>query len=265
VITTAQAPICSTPPSIPDSWSGTLKEFFENYVAPWWPPPDRIAAWTEAAIGWHERPEPLLYLRGTADKGWLHQENGQRVVLTDNAPGIWILLRARDGGADPVDWPDLIEEGHLPVLKMRARGRADRPWTHAKFALSHRDTDILWSRGLKLCHIFEVRKRLGVTLIQRSLRNIALMNYFVFPNGSKHFFTERDGWSEEVNTIDLGESRVVCDYALYELAARMRTVASGLPKSFLLAAGTTMPIKPNCDLRIRVARRGVSQGERRLP
>jgi hypothetical protein len=187
------------------------------------------------------------------------------MVLTDNAPGIWILLRARDGGVDPSDWPDLIEEGHLPVLKIRARGRADRPWTHAKVALSHRDTNILWSQGLKLCHIFEVRKRLEVTLVQRSFRNLALMNYFVFPNGAKHFFTERDGWSEDANTIDLGESRVVCGYALHELAVRMRSVASGLPERFLLAAGTTMPIKPSYDLRIRVARRRVGQGERRMP
>ena len=260
----AEAPIYSNPPSIPDCWSGTLEEFFDSYVAPWWPSPEQMASWTEAAIGWHERPDSLLLLRGSADKGWLHQLDGRSVVLTDNSPGIWILLRARDRGATPADWPNLVAEGHLPVLKMRARGRADRPWTHAKIALSHRDTNVLWSRGLKLCHIFEMRNRPEVSLIQRSFRNVALMNYFVFPNGSRHFFTERDGWSEEVNTIDLGESRTVCDYALNEAAVRVSEVASGLPKKFLSAAGATTPIKCNSNLHIRVVRRGVSQEGHRL-
>lgn len=149
----------SAPPSIGTSWSGTLSEFFDTYVVPWWPPPDRIAAWTEAAIAWHRRPDSLLLVRDSADKGWLHREDGRSVVFTDNAPGIWILLRARDAGADPACWPDLIEGGRLPVLKMRSRGQADRPWTHATTALSHRDTNVVWSRGLKLCHIFEVRNR----------------------------------------------------------------------------------------------------------
>jgi hypothetical protein len=53
-------------------------------------------------------------------------------------------------------------------------------------------------------------------LTRRSLRNLALMNYFVFPNGVKHFRTERNGWSDEKNTVDLGESRTVCDYAFHD-------------------------------------------------
>jgi hypothetical protein len=65
----AQAPIYFGPPSIPDSWSGTLEEFFESYVAPWWPSPERMASWTEAAIGWHERPESLLLIRGRGMPG----------------------------------------------------------------------------------------------------------------------------------------------------------------------------------------------------
>lgn len=255
-----------SPPTLVDSWRGTLAEFFATYVVPWWPPPDRIAAWTEAAITWHERPDCLLLVRGNTDKGWLHQESGRRVVFTDNAPGIWILLRARDAGADPACWPELIEGGLLPVVKMRAGGRMDRPWTHATTALSRHDANVLWSirgsrasrankSGLKHCHIFDLRGRPGCTLTQRSLRNLALMNYFVFPNGNKHFRTEREGWSDEKNAMDLGESRTVCDYALHELILRVRSVAPDLPERFLSAAGAVMPSKPEGELRIRIERR----------
>ena len=193
-------PTAASPPSPPplrDSWRGTLAEFFATYVVPWWPPPDRAAAWIEAAIAWHERADSLLLVRGSADKGWLHRESGRSIVFTDNAPGIWILLRARDAAADAAHWPELVQGGGVPVLKMRSRGRVDRPWNHAQTALSRRDANVLWSSGLKHCHIFGLRDRPELTLTQRSLRNLALMNYFVFPNGVKHFRTERDGWSDE--------------------------------------------------------------------
>jgi hypothetical protein len=256
--------IVDSPPSVPYSWCGTLAEFFATYVVPWWPVPERAAAWTEAAIAWHQNPDSLLLVRGSADKGWLHSENGRSVVLTDNAPGIWILLRARDAGADPAYWPELIQGGRVPVLKMRSRGQADRPWNHASTALSRHDANVLWSRGLKHCHIFELRPRPELTLAQRSLRNLALMNYFVFPNGVKHFRTERDGWSEENNTVDLGESRTVCDYALHELVLRLESVDPGLSGRFLSAAGATMPKQPKGDIRIRVVRREQAPGKHQL-
>ncbi len=241
----------------PDCWSGTLADFFDHFVAPWWPAGERIAAWTEAAVAWHERQDrdPLLLIRGSSDKGWLHTDTGHRVVFTDNAPGIWILLRARDATVDPASWPQLIEGGCLPVLKMRPRGRPDRPWTHSTQALADRDARTLWSLGLKHCHIFELRYRPDLTLAQRSLRNLALMNYFVFPNGVKHFRTERDGWSDENSAKDLGESRTVCAYALHELVKRVEAVASDLPDRFLSAAGAVMPNKPSGRIRIRIARR----------
>ncbi|MBZ5610499.1 MAG: hypothetical protein LAP38_19735 [Acidobacteriia bacterium] len=81
------------------------------------------------------------------------------------------------------------------------------------------------------------------------------MNYFVFPNGIKHFRTEREGWSDEKNATDLGESRTVCDYALHELILRVRSVAPDLPERFLSAAGAVMPSKPEGELRIRIERR----------
>jgi len=248
------------PPTPPDSWHGTLADFFATYVVPWWPPPGSVAAWTEAAIVGHERPDSLLFVRGGADKGWLHSESGRRVVITDNAPGIWILLRARDGSVAPLRWPELIEQGQLPVLKMRASGRPDRPWTHATTPLSQQDASVIWSRGLKHCHIFELHGRAGHNLTQRSLRNLALMNYFVFPNGLKHFRTERDGWSEVNNTIDLGESRTVCDYAFREVMLYVSSVAPDLAERFLLAAGALMPSKPVGDLRIKIERRRDSSG-----
>jgi hypothetical protein len=261
---TAMHTVDSPPPLLPDSWHGTLAEFFATYVVPWWPPPDRIAAWSEAAIAWHQRPDSLLLVRGSADKGWLHRKNERSVVFTDNAPGIWILLRARDAAADPAYWLELIQGGRLPVLKMRPRGRADRPWNHASSALSPRDANVLWSRGLKHCHIFALRDRPELTLTQRSLRNLALMNYFVFPNGVKHFRTERDGWSDEKNTVDLGESRTVCDYALHEMVIRVDSISPGLSERFLLAAGAAMPNKPKCDVKVRIVRREKASGKHRL-
>ena len=109
-----------------------------------------------------------------------------------------------------------------------------------------------------------VRCRPQLTLAQRSLRNLALMNYFVFPNGSKHFRTERDGWSDENNTVDLGESRTVCDYALHELVLRVDSVEPGLSERFLSAAGAAMPNQPKGDLRIRIVRREKTSGRQRL-
>jgi len=150
------------------------------------------------------------------------------------------------------------------VLKMRSRGQPNRPWTHATTALSPHDANALWSRGLKHCHIFELRDRPELTLAQRSLRNLALMNYFVFPNGVKHFRTERDGWSEEKNTIDLGESRTVCDYALHELVLRVDSVAPRLSERFLSAAGASMPNKPKGDIRIKIVPRQKASGKHRL-
>jgi hypothetical protein len=76
-----------------------------------------------------------------------------------------------------------------------------------------------------------------------------------FTNGIKHFRTERDGWSEEKNVKDLGESRTVCDYALHELILHVRSVAPDLPERFLLASGAVMPGKPNGEHRIRIDRR----------
>jgi hypothetical protein len=102
------------------------------------------------------------------------------------------------------------------VLKMWSRGQAVPPWNHATTALPPHDANVLWSRGLKHCHILELRDKPELTLTRRSLRNLALMNYFVFPNGVKHFRTERNGWSDEKNTVDLGESRTVCDYAFHD-------------------------------------------------
>ena len=183
----------SPPPLLPNSWHGTLARFFATYVVPWWPPPDRAAAWSEAAIAWHQRPDSLLLVRGSADKGWLHHEKGRSVVFTDNAPGIWILLHARDATADPACWPELIQAGGLPVLKMRSRGQADRPWNHATTALSPRDANVLWSRGLKHCHIFELRDRPDVTLIQRSLRNLALYELLCVSERGKTF-SHRARW-----------------------------------------------------------------------
>ena len=81
------------------------------------------------------------------------------------------------------------------LKEMRSRGRVDRPWNRTrKTALSRRDANVLWSSGLKHCPIFGLRDRPELTLTQRSLRNLALMNYFVFPNGVKHFRTERKIW-----------------------------------------------------------------------
>jgi len=85
----------SQPPAPDYPWSGTLAEYMDSFVAPWWPDAGIVAAWTEAAIAWHECPDPLLLVRNNADKGWRHREGDQRVVFTDNAPGIWILLRAK--------------------------------------------------------------------------------------------------------------------------------------------------------------------------
>ena len=90
------------------------------------------------------------------------------------------------------------------------------------------------------------------------------MNYFVFPNGVKHFRTERDGWSEEKNTIDLGESRTVCDYALHELVLRVDSVAPRLSERFLSAAGASMPNKPKGDIRIKIVPRQKASGKHRL-
>lgn len=155
----------------------------------------------------------------------------------------------------PPGWPDLLERGHVPVLKMRSAGHPDRPWTHARRALSVGDANTLWSKGLKLCHMFGLRDEPARTLAQRSLRNLALLNYFVFPNGSKHFHTLRDGWSETKNTLDLGESPAVCGYAFHELVRRIRSVAPRLPERFLAAAGAAMPVRPSGELRLTISRR----------
>lgn len=252
-------------------WSGTLEECISTFVEPWWPEPSRIAAWTEAAIAWHERSDALLLVRGSADKGWLHLENGNRLVYTDNSPGIWILLRARDGLADPALLPSLVEEGVLPVLKIRARGDPERPWNHSTTALSTKDASALWTRGMKHCHVFGLRPAAGVTQKQRSLRNIGLINHFIFPNGVKHFHTERDGWKEARNTTDLGESATMCGLAFHESVKRVRSVAPGLAERFLSAAGATIPKIPSSTraLRVRIRRREPRRGtelrERKTP
>jgi hypothetical protein len=90
------------------------------------------------------------------------------------------------------------------------------------------------------------------------------MNYFVFPNGVKHFRTERDGWSDENNTVDLGESRTVCDYALHELVMRVDSISPGLSERFLLAAGAAMPNKPKGAFGIRIVRRQKASGKHGL-
>lgn len=243
------------PPSPRYPWAGSLADFVEQFVAPWWPHPEKLAAWTDAAIQWHERSNPLLLLREHTDKGWLHEIEGQPVVNTDNSPGIWILLRARDGGAQPMSWPELVQLGRMPVLKARAAGTPDRPWTHARNALSNADANTLWSRQLKHCHVFGLRPSLGITLKQRSLRNVCLLNHFVFPNGLKHFRTTRDGWSEDPAPSDLGESPIVCAYVFHALLDRIRPVAPSLPERFLRAAGAMLPLRPSGALRIRIERR----------
>lgn len=142
-ITGQVAPSMPELPSAAYPWSGTLEEYVAQFVVPWWPRPEQVAAWTEAALTWHARPTSLLCIRSSVDKGWLHQVSGRRVVHTDNSPGIWILLRARDEGFSASKWDELVEGGGIPVLKMRSRGRIDRPWTHARTALTAADASRL--------------------------------------------------------------------------------------------------------------------------
>lgn len=247
-------------------WEGSVEECLQTIIAPEWPDAVRVAEWTEAALAWHQRPESLLLIRGSNDKGWLHLEQGRQVVSTDNSPGIWSLQRAREGTVDPAHWSALMAEGTIPVLMARAKGDPERPWDYARTALSPRDANLLWSQSSKLCHIFDLRRSRELSLQQLSLRNLSLLNYFVFPNGHKHFHTERIGWSEPGNPSDLGESATVCAFAFHALAQKVEAVAPGLTRRFLVAAGEVMPVKPDGHLRIRIRpRQGIHPEQEHSP
>jgi len=174
-------------------------------------------------------------------------------VHGDNSPGIWCYLRALDGGFDPADLQRAIKEGRIPVLKaLKKKGRTWE-WNYAKAPLRQRDADILWKPKLKHCHILEVCDRPSVTARQRAMRNLAPINYFVFPNGNKHFDTTRVGWTERPCPSDLGESPRVIAWVQHCLVDHLGPEGSEVYQRYLHVVGGRLPPKPpDGEIQIRL-------------
>lgn len=241
-------------PDVPDEYEGSVSDFVDRYVVPAFPSAGALLAWTEALLEYYARPRPVYLVRGRR-KGELVERAGQRIVETDNAPGIWCYLRAVDGEFRADRLADALEAGDVPVLAMlQGAGTRDWDWNYSRRALPPQDKNALWDRRLKHCHILAVAERDAADLRQRSLRNLSPMNHFVFPNGNKHFSTVRIGWTEVPAALDLGESPRVLAWVALRLREFVGSEGSRTFDRFRSAAGAGPVARPP-DGRIRITRK----------
>jgi hypothetical protein len=240
----------------PENFEGRLSDFIEDFVVPGLPKADRLAAWTEAILAYYAGPNPICIVRGSK-KGDLKNVGSERVVEGDNAPGIWCFLRALDGAFDPGQLETAMEAGAIPLLAMIGR-EARQNWNYSLRQLPARDSAALWNRKLKHCHILALDSRQGLTFRQRAMRNLNPSNHFLFPNGNKHFVTERVGWTEDPMVSDLGESSRVIEWVAWRIRESLSPVGRRLHDQFVAAAGSHRPLVPPKDGVIRI-------GERTMP
>jgi len=197
--------------SPPNSFEGRLSTFLDRFVAPNFPPANQLVAWTQALLAYHaDSAEPVCVVRGQ-QRGLLRKDAGERVVDSDNSPGIWAYLRCRDGAVSPLELKAVLDGGEPPLAM--AISREERLAWNYGCSLSRTDASALWDHHLKHCHIFPARPRVEhLTPRQRALRNVCPLNHLLFPMPTV-FEMQGDG----IGVVDLGENNVVIGWVLHRL------------------------------------------------
>lgn len=197
----------------PRNWTGTIEEFFDQFVIPNWPDPE-IARCVHNQIGEYIAANSTFFVRdltggGTARGVELPQFNGQ-IFNCDNAPAIWhyTKMKFEEDYADTFLYSAILNH-QLPLKDLGARpGEENYVWSRT----SADPQQIRTPNGgrWKLCHIYSVKRDLPTDtqwLKKRFVRLMHPFNQFLFPRPNylgKGYYPIGS---------DLGEAKYICEYA----------------------------------------------------
>jgi hypothetical protein len=227
-----------------DRYSGSLREFFTNYVFPSMPSDEAVLAWDKSLTTYLDSSPPLFIVRRNRLyplRGHIYRDKGHSFICSDNEPALWAYTECHLG-KPALNFKRLIEKQMFPIAFCYKTAESKA----ASWGNTGRIHDDFSKGGWKHAHILACAKACEEEPLRvRMLRLLSPLNHFPFPSSRK--FEMDKAWEE---------SKEVLDIIVYMLAHSLGGEARrGAFQAFIkLGGGGAIPTVPPPDISIAFKR-----------